>query len=215
MPRESVFRWGDIMGQAKNQIRTGSVEVIVGSMFSGKTEELIRLLRRAQYARQPIQVFKPKIDDRYSKDHVASHDKTLLPSMPIEKAADLKKNLKPETRVVGIDEGQFFGEDLVAIVNELADRGLRVIVAGLDMDWKGEPFHPMPALMATAEVVQKLRAVCVVCGEPASRTQRLVRNTDSILVGDRTAYESRCRSCFDAKLSMDKKIQPLHADELT
>lgn len=200
------------MPNAKGSMRTGSVEVIVGSMFSGKTEELIRLLRRAQYARQAIQVFKPKIDDRYSKDHVASHDRNLLPSIQIDKASDIFVFLKPETRVVGVDEGQFLGGELVEIVNELADRGLRVIVAGLDMDWKGEPFHPMPALMATAEVVQKLRAVCVVCGEPASRTQRLVKNTDSVLVGDRAAYESRCRSCFDASLAMDKSIRPLEVE---
>ncbi|MEK7355283.1 MAG: thymidine kinase [Bdellovibrionota bacterium] len=181
------------------------IEVIVGSMFSGKTEELIRLLRRAQYARQPIQVFKPKIDDRYSEDHVASHDQTLIPSTVITSAREIELHLNPDTRVIGIDEGQFFGEELVAVVTRLADRGLRVIVAGLDMDWKAEPFHPMPALMAIAESVRKLQAVCVVCGGPASRTQRLVRNTDTVLVGDHTAYEARCRPCFDLSLATETK----------
>jgi thymidine kinase len=176
---------------------SGSIEVIVGSMFSGKTEELIRVLRRAEFAKQPLQVFKPRIDDRYSADHVASHDKSLYPSTPIERASDIFKHLRAETRVVGIDEGQFFDAELIEVANELADRGMRVVVAGLDMDWKGEPFHPMPALMAVAERVNKLQAVCVVCGAPASRTQRLVKNTDSILVGDRAAYESRCRGCFE------------------
>ena len=176
---------------------SGSIEVIVGSMFSGKTEELIRVLRRAQFAKQPLQVFKPRIDDRYSADHVASHDKSLFPSIAIERAGDIFKHLRPETRVIGIDEGQFFDAELIDVANELADRGMRVVVAGLDMDWKGEPFHPMPALMAVAEKVNKLQAVCVSCGAPASRTQRLVKNTDSILVGDRAAYESRCRDCFE------------------
>ncbi|MES2965956.1 MAG: thymidine kinase [Bdellovibrionota bacterium] len=181
------------------------IEVIVGSMFSGKTEELIRRLRRAEYARQPIQVFKPKIDNRYSDDHVASHDRTLLPSIVISSALEIEKLLEPATRVIGIDEGQFFGEDLVAVVTRLADRGLRVVIAGLDMDWKGYPFHPMPALMAVAEKVDKLQAVCVVCGGPASRTQRLVRNTDTVLVGDHTAYEARCRPCYDHSLAVEAK----------
>ena len=189
------------------------IEVIVGSMFSGKTEELIRLLRRAEFARQPIQVFKPKIDNRYSTDHVASHDRSQIPSTVIESAAEIEKLIKPETRVVGIDEGQFFDDDLVGVVTRLADRGLRVIVVGLDMDWKGEPFHPMPALMAIAESVRKLQAVCVVCGGPASRTQRLVRNTDTVLVGDRTAYESRCRACFDVSLAKNAQTKHVVHDQ--
>jgi thymidine kinase len=189
----------------------GSIEVIVGSMFSGKTEELIRLLRRAQYAKQPIQVFKPRIDDRYSKDHVASHDRSLFPSTVIDHAAEIFEHLKPETRVVGIDEGQFFDDELVDVVNELADRGLRVLIAGLDMDWKGEPFKPMPELMAIAEVVKKLQAVCVVCGAPASRTQRLVKNSSAVLVGDNSMYESRCRRCHDLTISqLDDHIEHTH-----
>lgn len=181
--------------------RSGSIEVIVGSMFSGKTEELIRLLRRAQYARQPFQVFKPRIDDRYSRDHVASHNKSLFPSVVIDHAAEIYQHLRPETKVVGIDEGQFFDGELIDVANDLANRGIRVLIAGLDMNWKGEPFHPMPALMAIAESVKKLQAVCVVCGAPASRTQRLIRNSSSILVGDHSAYESRCRACFDLSLA--------------
>ncbi|MES2857384.1 MAG: thymidine kinase [Bdellovibrionota bacterium] len=173
------------------------IEVIVGSMFSGKTEELIRLLRRARHARQPIQVFKPRIDDRYSAVHVASHDKNMFPSTVIDHASEIEDLLKPETRVVGIDEGQFFNEELVGVASRLADRGIRVLIAGLDMDWKAEPFHPMPALMAVAEKVTKLQAVCVACGGAASRTQRLVKNIDSVLVGDHAAYEARCRQCYD------------------
>lgn len=182
----------------------GSVEVIVGSMFSGKTEELIRLLRRAEIAKQPVQVFKPAIDNRYSEDHVASHNKSSRPSIAIESAAEIYRHLLPETRVIGIDEGQFFDDELMDVVNDLADRGLRVIIAGLDMNWKGEPFHPMPELMAIADSVTKLRAVCVVCGSQASRTQRLIKDTSEVLVGGATAYESRCRSCFDIDLAADE-----------
>jgi thymidine kinase len=188
----------------------GSIEVIVGSMFSGKTEELIRLLRRAQYAKQPLQVFKPRIDDRYSADHVASHDRSLFPSVVIENAIEIYKHLRPETKVVGIDEGQFFDDELIDVANELAERGLRVIIAGLDMNWKGEPFHPMPALMAIAENVTKLHAVCVVCGNSASRTQRLIKNENSVLVGDHTAYESRCRKCFDPELAVSNDSATNH-----
>ncbi len=179
----------------------GSIEVIVGSMFSGKTEELIRVLRRAQFAKQSIQVFKPRIDDRYSVDDVASHDRQLLPATVIDGAAEIYSHLHPETKVIGIDEGQFFDDELVDVAGELADRGLRVVIAGLDLNWKGEPFHPMPELMAIAETVKKLRAVCVVCGESASRTQRLVANQKAILVGDHTSYEARCRHCFDSDIS--------------
>jgi thymidine kinase len=182
---------------------SGSIEVIVGSMFSGKTEELIRLLRRAKYARQVIQVFKPEIDNRYSVDHVASHDKSLFPSTVIRQAKDIFSHLVPETQVIGIDEGQFFDSQLPQVVSLLADRGLRVIVAGLDMDWKGEPFHPMPELMALAESVTKLQAVCVACGAAASRTQRLVASASQVLVGDVGSYEARCRSCFDISLALN------------
>ncbi len=188
-------------------VEHGSIEVICGSMFSGKTEELIRLLRRAQFAKQNIQVFKPRIDNRYSATDVASHNKSLLPSITIDQAAEIYMHLRPETQVVGIDEGQFFDEELVDVAEDLAERGIRVLIAGLDMDWKGEPFHPMPALMAIAESVRKLQAVCVCCGSAASRTQRLVENPDAILVGDHTFYEARCRNCFDPSLAHEAKIE--------
>lgn len=189
-----------------NSSRTGSIEVIVGSMFSGKTEELIRLLRRAQYARQLVQVFKPRIDDRYSKDNVTSHNRAMIAANVIDSAVEIYHHLKPETHVVGIDEGQFFDEELVDVCNELASRGVRVIVAGLDMNWKGEPFHPMPALMAISENVRKLQAVCVVCGGPGSRTQRLKPANSDISVGDNTSYESRCRQCFDIHLGISEVL---------
>lgn len=180
----------------------GSIEVIVGSMFSGKTEELLRLLKRAQFARQATQVFKPRIDSRYSVDHIASHNKNLMAAHVIEKAADIYQHLRADTRVVGIDEGQFFDQELVDVCSDLADRGLRVIVAGLDTNWRGKPFHPMPELMAVAEHVHKLHAVCVVCGAAASRTQRLRPSTQEILVGDDSSYEARCRECFDNSLGL-------------
>lgn len=177
--------------------RSGSVETIVGCMFSGKTEELMRLLRRAQYAKQRFQVFKPRIDDRYSKDHVASHNRALMASTVIDRADEIFRHLKPETQVVGVDEGQFFDQELVDVANELADRGLRVIVAGLDLDWKGEPFRPMPDLMAISERVTKLSAVCMTCGASASRTQRLAPSAADVLVGDASTYEARCRACHE------------------
>ncbi len=186
--------------------KLGSIEVIVGSMFSGKTEELIRLLKRAQLAKQNVQVFKPKIDNRYSPDQVASHNRTLFNSTVIDRAAEIFQFIKPDTHVVGIDEGQFFDHELVEVANHLAERGLRVIVAGLDLDYKGEPFHPMPELMAIAESVQKLRAICMQCGQLASRTQRLVESNANILVGDNKSYEARCRDCF----SLDQED---HLDE--
>ena len=185
---------------ANQHARTGSIEVIVGSMFSGKTEELIRLLKRAQLAKQNVQVFKPKIDNRYSVDQVASHNRNMFHSHVITQAAEIFQFIRPETHVVGIDEGQFFDQELVDVVNQLAERGLRVVIAGLDMNYKGEPFHPMPELMAIAETVQKLHAVCVVCGNAASRTQRVVDNESSILVGDDKSYEARCRNCFTLEL---------------
>jgi len=183
------------------------IEVIVGSMFSGKTEELIRRLRRAKYAKQPVQVFKPRIDNRYSETHVASHNQNMFESHVIEGAREIEKLLHVNTRVVGIDEGQFFDSELVDVVTRLANRGVRVLIAGLDMDWRGEPFYPMPSLMAIAEKVDKLQAVCMVCGEAASRTQRLVRSAAHVLVGDHDAYEARCRSCFDLSLAMEPKDQ--------
>lgn len=183
----------------------GRIEVIVGCMFSGKTEELIRRLRRAQLAKQKVQVFKPGIDTRYSAEDVASHSSQRLPSTPVKSAAELMEHLLDTTRVVGIDEGQFFDSEIVAVVTKLADRGLRVIIAGLDMDWQGQPFQPMPQLMAIAEEVVKQHAICMVCGDPATRTQKLIHETSQIQVGASEAYEARCRSCHEVDL---KKVQP-------
>lgn len=170
--------------------------MIVGSMFSGKTEELIRRLRRAEFARQPLQVFKPGIDDRYSMTDVTSHNKTSITSIPLKSAGELWQHLAPETKVVGIDEGQFFDDGLIQVAQDLADRGLRVIIAGLDTDWQAKPFGPIPTLMAIAENVSKQHAVCVVCGGTASRTQRTSGGTGQVEVGALDAYEARCREHF-------------------
>ncbi len=177
--------------------QTGWIEVICGSMFSGKTEELIRRLKRSQIARQKVQCFKPIIDDRYSKDHVMSHDALKLPSFPVEKAWQILEKVDDNTRVVGIDEAQFFDESLVSVCQKLANRGVRVVIAGLDMDYRGQPFEPMPMLLAIAEEVTKLHAICILCGGLASRTQRLVANLDRIAVGSKDMYEARCRFCHE------------------
>ncbi len=183
----------------------GWIEVICGSMFSGKTEELIRRVRRAQIARQRVQVFKHSLDARYAEREVASHNGLQLEAIPVENSDRLRALIAPETTVVAIDEGQFFDEGLVSLCEELADRGLRVIVAGLDMDFRGEPFGPMPQLMARAERVDKLQAICVVCGGPASRTQRLINGQPAayddpvILVGAEEVYQARCRGCHQVR----------------
>lgn len=177
----------------------GSVEVITGSMFCGKTDELIRRLRRAAIARQKVQVFKPAIDTRYAVEKVTSHAGTEFEAKPIEKAHQVLENLEEGVTVVAIDEAQFFDDEIIPIVQQLADRGIRVIVAGLDTDFRGEPFGPMPVLMAQAERVDKLQAICMVCGEPATRTQRLVNgqpahyNDPVVIVGAAEMYEARCR----------------------
>jgi thymidine kinase len=178
--------------------------VIVGSMFSGKSEELIRRLRRAQIAKRKVQVFKPHIDNRYGDGHIASHSDMRLPSDSLERSADLLAQVHDDTEVVGIDEGQFFDADLPAVCNTLADRGKRVIVAGLDQDYLGRPFEPMPQLLAMAEYITKTLAICMVCGEPANHTQRLVKSQARVLVGATGAYEARCRACFDPTLSDDE-----------
>ncbi len=173
----------------------GFIEVICGGMFSGKTEELLSRVRRELIARKPVVLFKPCVDDRYGLDAVVSHDAARLPCISVLRAADILRELPPEVAVVGIDEVQFFGDDLVAVANELAERGLRVICAGLDMDFRGEPFDPMPRLWAGAEYVTKKQAVCVRCGEPASRSQRLSAHEQQVVVGAQGAYEARCRAC--------------------
>lgn len=177
----------------------GHIEVICGSMFSGKSEELIRRVRRAQIARQRVQVFKPALDDRYGAQQVASHDGARVEAVPIAGSAQILDDLQDGVTVVAIDEAQFLDDALSQVAQALADRGIRVIAAGLDMDFRGEPFGPMPRLLALAELVDKLQAICMVCGAPANRTQRLVNGqpahyTDPvILVGAREAYEARCR----------------------
>ena len=178
---------------------TGSIEVITGSMFCGKTEELIRRLRRATIAKQKVQVFKPAIDTRYAEEKVTSHAGTNFDARPIRHATEILEYLEPDTTVVAIDEAQFFDDEIVRIAQQLADRGIRVIAAGLDMDFRGEPFGPMPLLLAQAEEISKLHAICVICGEEASRTQRLVNGHPAryddpvVIVGASELYEARCR----------------------
>lgn len=178
---------------------TGSIEVITGSMFCGKTDELIRRLRRATIARQKVQVFKPKIDNRYNAEKVTSHAGSEYDAIPVEYSKEILDLLEPITTVVGIDEAQFFDKQIVEIVQTLADQGMRVIVAGLDTDFRAEPFGQMPILMAKAETVDKLHAICMICGEAASRTQRLVNGKPAyyddpvVIVGASEMYEARCR----------------------
>lgn len=180
---------------------TGWIEIIVGSMFSGKSEELIRRLRRAQIARQKAQIFKPAIDDRYADAHIVSHSEQRIASENVTSAREILALADLSTEVVGIDEGQFFDHDLVYVANQLANDGKRVIIAGLDMDYLGKPFEPMPQLMAIAEHVTKTRAVCVQCGSTASYTQRLIASRARVVVGAAGAYEARCRKCYDPYLS--------------
>jgi thymidine kinase len=173
----------------------GWIEVIVGSMYSGKTEELIRRLRRAQIARQRVEIFKPAIDDRYGRDQIVSHSELRIPSRTIRSAREILRHAD-EAQVIGIDEGQFLGRELVPVVETLANRGKRVIVAGLDQDYQGRPFEPMPALLAVAEYITKTLAICVVCGNPANRTYRKVQRGGRVVVGGADLYEARCRRCF-------------------
>src|SRR6188508_2919689 len=176
------------------------IEVVVGPMYSGKTEELIRRLRRAQIARQRVEIFKPSIDTRYGADHIVSHSELRIPSRLVATATDILAHAD-EAEVIGIDEGQFLGLDLPRVVNNLADQGKRVIVAGLDQDYRGLPFEPMPQLLAIAEYITKTLAICVVCGDAASHTQRLVASGERVLVGASGMYEARCRHCFDPTLA--------------
>lgn len=174
---------------------SGSIEVICGSMFSGKTEELIRRLKRAQIAKLAVEIFKPVADNRYHDTDVVSHDSNSISSTPVESASAILL-LSANTQVVGIDEAQFFDEELPNVCNKLAIKGIRVIVAGLDMDFAGKPFGPVPALMAIAEHVTKVQAVCVCCGNPALYSYRTVVNDNTILVGQKESYEPRCRACY-------------------
>jgi thymidine kinase len=183
----------------------GWIEVICGSMFSGKTEELIRRLRRAQIAKQHVQIFKPRIDERYSQDHLVSHSEMRLKSEPVSSAEEILRKVDWRAEVIGIDEAQFFDAKLVQVCNQLADLGKRVVVAGLDKDYLGKPFEPMPQLMAVAEYIEKTLAICMKCGNPANYTQRLVDSSDRVLVGATGTYEARCRRCFEPVLPKDEQ----------
>jgi len=174
----------------------GAIEVVCGPMFSGKTEELIRRVKRAQIAKQRVQIFKPAIDVRYDEVKVVSHSSQEILSEPVEKAVDILLKLKDTTRVVAIDEIQFFDMEIVKVVTKLANRGYRVICAGLDLDYKAEPFGPMPELLARADSVQKIQSICTVCGAPATRSQRLADCTDTVLLGETDSYEARCRAHY-------------------
>jgi thymidine kinase len=185
----------------RHPVNQGWIEVIVGSMFSGKSEELIRRLRRAQIARQRVQIFKPVIDTRYGDDHIVSHSEMRIGSAAVEDSRALLGQVRDDTEVVGIDEGQFFDAELPKVCNELANQGKRVIVAGLDQDYLGQPFEPMPQLLAIAEYITKTLAICMVCGNPANHTQRLVVSDDRVLLGAHGTYEARCRRCFDPSLA--------------
>jgi thymidine kinase len=176
--------------------RAGWIEVIAGSMFSGKSEELIRRLRRAKIARQKVQVFKPEIDKRFSNDKIVSHSEMTHESTNVRTAQDIRTNVQPDTEVVGIDEAQFFDNELVSIANELAERGVRVIVAGLDQDYTGKPWEPVPQLLAIAEYITKTHAICMKCGQPANYTQRTFESEERVAVGGAGMYEARCRQCF-------------------
>ena len=188
---------------AENNKKRGCIEVVCGSMFSGKTEELIRRLRRAQFANQKIEIFKPAVDNRYSDVEVVSHDFHKIVSRPVKDASEML-GIAGDVEVVGIDEAQFFGENLVEICQTLANRGLRVIVAGLDTDYLGKPFGPMPNLMAVAEDVQKVHAICVKCGNLAQHSHRLSKSSDLVVLGEKDIYEPLCRECYNAAMSKDQ-----------
>ena len=177
----------------------GWIEVICGPMFSGKSEELIRRLKRAAIARQPLQIFKPKIDDRYHETKIVSHSEHSIEAIAVAGSADVARLVEPATRVVGIDEVQFFDAEIDSVMERLADRGVRVVVAGLDQDYAGRPFDPMPQLLALAEYVTKTLAICSRCGAPAGRSQRMVQAEGRVLVGAADAYEPRCRRCHSPR----------------
>lgn len=187
----------------ENARKSGCIEVICGSMFSGKTEELIRRLKRARFANQRIRLFKPAVDRRYSGEDVVSHDSRALSAIPVEDAS-MMLGLAEDAQVVGIDEAQFFGSNLVETCQILANRGVRVIAAGLDTDYKGKPFGPMPALMAVAEDVQKVHAICVKCGALANHSHRLSSSRKLVVLGEKDVYEPLCRECYNAALAEEK-----------
>ena len=174
---------------------SGWIEVICGSMFSGKTEELIRRIRRAEIAKMNTIIFKPNIDNRYSSNHIVSHNQSKMESILIDDINEILENSK-EMDVIGVDEAQFFNNELIPVCKKLAKDNKRVVVAGLDTDFKGDPFGPMPALMCEADFLDKLRAICVKCGNPASFSQRLIKNSEQVVIGETDIYEARCRNCF-------------------
>jgi thymidine kinase len=177
---------------------SGHIEAITGGMFSGKSEELVRRLRRATIARQVVQVFKPQTDTRHAPERLITRDKRELEAVSVTCTRELRERLRPDVQVVGIDEAQFFDDNLIDLVGELADSGLRVIVAGLDLDYLRRPFGPMPRILALAEYVDKMHAICMCCGAPAHYSQRLSGGGEQLQVGDGDAYEARCRRCFEA-----------------
>lgn len=183
---------------ANRTVRSGWIEVICGSMFSGKTEELIRRLNRAKIAKQKVEIFKPAVDKRYDDENVVSHDENSVSSTPVETAAQILL-YDIDVDVVAIDEAQFFDMELVSVANELANRGFRVIVAGLDMDFRGEPFGPIPDLMAIAEYVTKVHAICMKCGNLAQYSHRFIKDDSLVVLGEKESYEPLCRSCFIGK----------------
>jgi len=183
----------------------GWIEVVCGPMFSGKSEELIRRLRRAEIARQRVQIFKPGIDQRYADDQIISHSEFKIASEGVKDAADLERRLDWRTEVIGIDEAQFLGEGIVDLVVRLADMGKRVIIAGLDTDYLGRPFHPMPELLAVADEIVKTLAICMQCGNPAKHTQRLFVSEELVVVGAAGMYEARCRRCFEPNIAKLEK----------
>jgi thymidine kinase len=192
-----------MMNFAKGGI--GWIEVVCGPMFSGKSEELIRRLRRAEIARQRVQIFKPGIDDRYAEDHIVSHSELKIRSEGVRDAADVMSKVDIRTEVIGIDEAQFLGMEMIDVAVRLADMGKRIIIAGLDTDYLGRPFHPMPELLAVADDITKALAICMQCGNPAKHTQRLVESEELIVVGATGMYEARCRRCFEPTLSSKKR----------
>jgi len=187
-------------GAGNQSLGRGWIEVICGSMFSGKSEELIRRLRRAEIARQQVQVFKPGADDRFEEDHIVSHSRQRLPSEQATNSDEIYAAVHPDTRVVGIDEAQFYDGGLLDVCQRLASEGRRVIVAGLDQDFLGRPFEPIPQLLAVAEYITKTLAICVRCGAPANHSQRLIASEERVVVGAGDVYEARCRACFDPDL---------------
>lgn len=194
---------------------TGWIEVICGPMFSGKTEELIRRVKLSLIAKQRVQVFKPQIDDRYASEYIISHSEQKVVCTPVKNSRDILDLVKDNTRIVGLDEAQFFDEGIIDVCQKLANRGMRIIAAGLDQDFMGKPFGKIPELLAIAESVSKQSAVCMVCGGPATKTQRLICSNEQIVVGSGEAYEARCRVCHDPELTLEKEMPAIPVSRKT